>query len=179
MNHQIVTPPTMKTALQIAVIAWTVLMGAITLIMLAVDSDPVFTALNGVLFILGVSVIIAINWRFKIERIPAFVDDEITYSATLNIPKPSTATYGYVYIIQDVSHTKQYKIGRAIHPDERINHFTVKLPIQTKVIHLIPCENYIKAESMLHDVFADVRGYGEWFTLNDSQIKLLKSIKRL
>lgn len=179
MAQQIQAPRYLKHALQIAMILWTAGAGILMLIVLASDTSPVFTAINGVLFVLGVWVCIAMNWRIKIERIPEHTEPEYTYATTVNIPRPSTSVYGYVYIMQDISHTGQYKIGRSIHPGERLNMFAVKLPIETKVIHVIPCENYIKAESMLHDVFADVRGRGEWFTLNDSQVLLLKSIKKL
>jgi hypothetical protein len=179
MAQQIQSPRYLKHALQIALILWTVCMGVFTLILFTVDTSPVFTMLNGVLFVLGMATYINLNWRVRIERIPEYIEPETTYTATVNIPRPSTSIYGYVYIMQDISHTGQYKIGRSIHPGARLNMFAVKLPIETKVIHVITCEDYIKAESMLHDVFADVRGRGEWFTLNDNQVKLLKSIKKL
>jgi hypothetical protein len=179
MNQQIQAPRYLKHALQTALILWTVCMGALTLILFAVDTSPVFTMLNGVLFVLGMATYISLNWRLKIERVTEPAEPEFTYTANVSIPKPSTSIYGYVYIMKDISHTGQYKIGRSIHPGERLNMFAVKLPIETKVIHVIACEDYIKAESMLHDVFAEYRGRGEWFTLNDSQVLLLKSIKKL
>lgn len=179
MNMNPAIPSSLKTAFRIVLIVWTLGTGALMLSSITTDKSPILASMNGVMFLSGVFIVITSHWRFKVERI-RFMDTEgVTYDANLFVPKPSIGNYGYVYIIQDVSHTGQYKIGRAINPDKRLNHFAVKLPILTQVIHVIPCEDYVKAESMLHEVFADARGYGEWFTLNDSQIKLLKSIKKL
>lgn len=179
MAQSIPVSKRLKTILQFAIILWTIGVGIFALIAIASDTNPVFAVINGVLFILGTWISIAMNWRIKIERIPEYMEPEFTYTTNVNIPKPSTSTYGYVYIIQDISHTGQYKIGRAIHPGQRLNMFAVKLPIVTKIIHVIPCEDYIKAESMLHNVFADVRGHGEWFSLTDKDIQLLKGVKKL
>lgn len=179
MSAQPYIPSQLKTVFRIALIGWTLIAGGLTLLSIASDHNPIMLGMNGTMFLSGVFIVITSHWRFKVERIQFMDTEGATYDADLIVPKPSTSNYGYVYIIQDVSHTGQYKIGRAINPNKRLNHFAVKLPILTKVVHIIPCEDYIKAESMLHEVFADVRGYGEWFTLSDLQIKLLKSIKKL
>lgn len=85
----------------------------------------------------------------------------------------------YVYVIEDVSNSFYFKIGRTSHPYSRLSRFGVILPIVIHVIHIIPCANSAKAESELHLRFRSQRKRGEWFALSNADVEWLKSIERL
>lgn len=83
---------------------------------------------------------------------------------------------GYIYLLGAPGF---YKIGRAKRPDDRVKQLKIQLSWEVEVEHLIPCENYVAAERVLHERFADQRANGEWFALSDSDVSLLKSIARM
>ena len=85
------------------------------------------------------------------------------------LPK-AKAPAGYVYVIQDVSHTRQYKIGRTNHPATRLNRFGVELPIKTEVIAILRTDDDKELERRLHQKYAGGRARGEWFALDAAQI---------
>lgn len=85
------------------------------------------------------------------------------------LPK-AKAPAGYVYVIQDVSHTRQYKIGRTNHPASRLNRFGVELPIKTEVIAILRTDDDKELERRLHQKYAGGRARGEWFALDAAQI---------
>ena len=87
------------------------------------------------------------------------------------------APSGYVYVIQDVSHSHQYKIGRTNYPARRLNKFDVVLPIDTRIIALLKTNNATKLENELHQRFGDYRTQGEWFNLNSKQFAEIRSMK--
>ena len=86
-----------------------------------------------------------------------------------NLPKLN-APAGYVYVIQDMSHSQQYKIGRTNHPASRLNRFGVELPIKTEVIAILRTDNAPALERRLHQKFASSQTEGEWFALDAAQI---------
>ena len=78
---------------------------------------------------------------------------------------------GYVYVIQDISHTKRYKIGRTSHPATRINSFGVELPFETEIVAILRTTNAVDLERDLHNQFATSRTQGEWFDLTGAQVR--------
>ncbi len=86
------------------------------------------------------------------------------------------APAGYVYVIRDVSHTGQYKIGRTNHPATRLNQFGVTLPFETKVIAILETNDAPALERELHQYYAARRTRGEWFDLTDRQIQEIRSV---
>lgn len=83
---------------------------------------------------------------------------------------------GYVYILKDVEVTQTYKIGKTVRPYERMKRFAVELPFQTKLIHVIQCDDPSGLEAMLHRHFAEKRVRGEWFNLSQHDIDWLFQI---
>ena len=83
----------------------------------------------------------------------------------------------YVYIIQDIDITGYVKIGRTNNPYRRLHRFETIMPVELGVIHIIPCQNEVQAESELHRYYAMKRKRGEWFQLDKADIAHLLSIK--
>ena len=92
-----------------------------------------------------------------------------------SLPKLSSPA-GYIYIIQDIDISKQYKIGRTNHPRARMNRFGVELPFKTKVIHVLQTDNAILAEKQLHKKYAQFRTNGEWFELSQTQLDEIRAM---
>lgn len=84
---------------------------------------------------------------------------------------------GWVYIAK--SDTGHYKIGRSKTPVERVKHFDTIMPVEVKVIAMIPCDDYVAAEKLLHWQYGehkDFRVKGEWFSIPDFFADRLTSI---
>lgn len=84
---------------------------------------------------------------------------------------------GFVYLLMDMDVTGYCKIGKTKEPVDRIGHFDIKLPFETKVLHIIPCYDSTKTETVLHHRFADKRQRGEWFNLDQHDIEWIREIK--
>ena len=83
---------------------------------------------------------------------------------------------GYVYLLGGQGY---YKIGKARDVGKRLDQLVIQLPWKVSIEHTIPCEDYSKAERHLHEIFSDKRANGEWFNLDDSDLKIIKGIKRM
>ena len=92
-----------------------------------------------------------------------------------NLPKLEDPA-GYVYLLKDVSHTGQYKIGRTNHPATRLGNFGVKLPIETTPILILKTNNAKTLENKLHKQYSSYRRLGEWFELTDDQVSKIRQI---
>lgn len=66
------------------------------------------------------------------------------------------------------------KIGRTKNLDERIHHFTTKLPYKLEETLILKTPNSSGLESTLHKRFESKRKRGEWFLLTDDDIELIK-----
>lgn len=84
----------------------------------------------------------------------------------------------YVYVIQDVTNTRYFKIGRTNNPARRLNHFDVILPVDIHVVAVLPCDNMVTLETWLHRRFADKRQRGEWFALSNDDVRWLIDLGR-
>ena len=92
------------------------------------------------------------------------------------LTKAPKSSKGFVYIIKC---EQWYKIGKAKNVNSRLSGLQTGNPFPLELIHVIPCKDYNKAESYLHNIFANRRGLGEWFELNDNDIEKIKAIKTL
>lgn len=79
---------------------------------------------------------------------------------------------GYVYVLK--SPTGTFKIGRSKDPNDRIKTFNVKLPFEVEFEHLIKTDDMYQLESQLHKRFAAQRVGGEFFSLTQSDIDMIK-----
>ncbi len=87
-----------------------------------------------------------------------------------NLPKLKDPA-GYVYLIQEVDYSRQYKIGRTIDPKTRLKQVDIKTPGDTKVIALLKTKDAKTLEKQLHKKYASKRKRGEWFDLTDTQVR--------
>lgn len=92
-----------------------------------------------------------------------------------NVPKVKDPA-GYVYLIQEVDFSGQYKIGRTIDPKTRLKHVDIKTPGETKVIALLKTKDAIALERRLHKKYASKRKRGEWFDLTDAQVRQIRNM---
>ena len=139
----------------------------IDIIEAAIETDA---AEDGIKSIMEVKIPSAIKEASRAARVYA-------KPAGLNVPVDNykdlpklNAPAGYVYVIQDMSHSQQYKIGRTNHPASRLNRFGVALPIKTEVIAILRTDNAPTLERRLHQKFASSQTEGEWFALDAAQI---------
>lgn len=79
---------------------------------------------------------------------------------------------GFVYFLK--ADNNLVKIGKTKRLDERIHHFSVKLPYQTQLIHSISTSNMDQLERHFHKVFVQKRKHGEWFELSEEDITSIK-----
>lgn len=119
------------------------------------------------------------DWRDVLE-LEAFHDRfkvEVFSELQLRRKVAGKVYRGCVYVIQDVDVTGYYKIGKTTHPADRIGHFDVMLPFQTRVVHIVASKDCSALEAMLHRHFAAKRKRGEWFELSDDDIAWLIALK--
>ena len=88
-------------------------------------------------------------------------------------PQSLNPTPGYVYLIWS---QYGYKIGKAVNVKSRTKLFEVKLPFPIRVEHYAFFEDYTQAERTLHKHFHDKRLEGEWFSLAEADVALIKSL---
>ena len=145
----------------------TVAIAIIDIIEAAIETDA---AEDGIKSLMEVKIPSAIKEASRAARV-------YVKPAGLNVPVDNykdlpklNAPAGYVYVIQDMSHSQQYKIGRTNHPASRLNRFGVELPIKTEVIAILRTDDDKELERRLHQKFASSRTEGEWFALDSAQI---------
>lgn len=82
---------------------------------------------------------------------------------------------GYVYLLEGGGY---YKIGRAKDPLARTGTLKIQLPFKTRLVHVIPCEDPVKAERQFHDAYHEERVNGEWFSLDKEEVAYICSWDR-
>lgn len=86
-----------------------------------------------------------------------------------NRGRKETEKEGYIYLLE--ADTGETKIGRTKELDDRIYHFTTKLPMDLKVIYYVKTNDSYALERRLHEHYAIKRTRGEWFYLNEEDIQ--------
>jgi hypothetical protein len=81
---------------------------------------------------------------------------------------------GFVYLLK--STTDAWKIGRTRYPNDRRKTFGVKLPYPVEYDHLIPTNDAVRLERNLHNRFCEKRRDGEWFVLDEEDIRWIKQL---
>lgn len=93
-------------------------------------------------------------------------------SSSLSDEASGTANAGHVYVIRS---PYGYKIGKTRTLRDRTRLFAVKLPFPIEVVMTGWFADYSVAERQFHRQFAGKRLEGEWFDLDDSDLKLLRT----
>lgn len=113
-------------------------------------------------------------------------DDEINYynrwafgeifGRERNGRQSSAGSNGFVYILEGGGYCK---IGRTCNPNKRIAQISPKLPFDTTLVHMIPTDDSLRLEAILHERFENKRVNGEWFNLDREDIKWLTGWKKV
>ena len=83
---------------------------------------------------------------------------------------------GYVCLIRDMDYGSRYKIERMNHPAADFEELTANLPFKTQIAYIARTNDAAACERYLHQRYARHTARGEWFDLNDAQ---LREIRRL
>ena len=96
--------------------------------------------------------------------------DEITFD---HLPKPHIENdEGYIYIIES---DYGFKIGMATDYWTRFSEIKTGCPIELKLKRVFSVSNVVKTEKELHKLFSDKKIRGEWFNLNDEDVKIIEN----
>lgn len=91
-----------------------------------------------------------------------------------SVSQPSSSPAGgYVYVIRS---KLGFKIGKTIHLKARTRLFEVKLPFPISLEHYAWFDDYTYAERSLHLAYQAKRLEGEWFDLDASDLKQIKTL---
>lgn len=83
---------------------------------------------------------------------------------------------GFCYLMHIVG-TGEYKIGRSKNPDVRLISIGYAVGQSVELVHAIPSPEPSRLERYLHYVFEGDCIGGEWFSLSDEQVELIKAIQ--
>jgi predicted XRE-type DNA-binding protein len=86
---------------------------------------------------------------------------------------------GVVYILGSARSEGLYKIGRTLDVTKRIASLNCGSPDPLCLVHSILTNDPISAERILHKKYDVKRTKGEWFALNDMDIKFIKTLNYL
>jgi len=86
------------------------------------------------------------------------------------IGKPIIA--GYVYLMRS---GRYYKIGKSNHVGRREYQIGLKLPEPVSTIHSIATDDPDGIETYWHNRFSSKRAQGEWFSLNQDDVRVFKT----
>jgi hypothetical protein len=81
---------------------------------------------------------------------------------------------GYVYFIKE-TFSNHIKIGRSSNLEKRLRLFISDFPFEIQLIHYIKSNNYEKIELEFHKYFKENRANGEWFKIDDIELKKIIS----
>lgn len=86
---------------------------------------------------------------------------------------------GWVYVLDTGLHlipdseARIYKIGRTVNLTQRIKQLRIAFPHKLTVAYAFFSQNQFTAEAELHELFAEKRMNGEWFTLDYADLSLI------
>jgi hypothetical protein len=89
------------------------------------------------------------------------------------IKKENKKISGYIYIIQSGNY---YKIGRSRNKKDRIKKYITENPNEINILMCEKVTDYIKTEAHLLNKFKNKKHRGEWFSLNKTDINIIKKI---
>ena len=78
---------------------------------------------------------------------------------------------GYVCLIRDMDYGSRYKIERMKHPAADFEDLTAGLPFKTQIAYIARTNDAAASERYLHQRYARHTARGEWFDLDDAQLR--------
>ena len=94
-------------------------------------------------------------------------------SDSANIYEKKFKDYGgtFIYVVKC---NEYYKIGISCTLGWRLNYLQCGNPYPLKLIDAVKLKDAKLVEKIIHEYFKDKRGLGEWFKLNDQELKKLQ-----
>ena len=86
---------------------------------------------------------------------------------------------GFVYLLRHGSSRREYKIGKTFDELRRLGEIRLQMPENITNIHTIKTDDPSGIEAYWHRRFSSKRKNGEWFELNQSEIKAFKRWKNI
>ena len=81
-------------------------------------------------------------------------------------------TVGYVYLVE-MGDQGIYKIGKTINVEKRLAQFGIQPPFPYRLLFAHRVPDMHRSESWLHKLYGEYRLNGEWFRLDDCQVKAI------
>ncbi len=81
---------------------------------------------------------------------------------------------GNIYVVKAANGL--YKIGMAVNVAKRLHEIRALSPVPVILVHAFRTECMLRTEQSLHKKFEATRDHGEWFRLDENQVKWLKSL---
>jgi hypothetical protein len=125
--------------------------------------------------ILGLIRFINTNNQENVDKYNLLVDEKSKKQEEVLVRRIETKQRerpGYVYFICD--NMDNVKIGLSKDIDSRFKTYT-EMPYNPEIIHLLKCSDMVKVEEFFHNKFSSKRFKGEWFKLDDKDIKYIKA----
>ena len=141
---------------------------------------PLWAAFVTTVVLMGMAFFSAEAWLGARSKVRVFEAQQIR--PAMPIPEselPGTVDHpaGYIYLLQGTK--GYYKIGYTRDPKDRLRTFANKLPFDVEYLHLIETDNTMRAEKLMHTVFAHRHARGEWYRLTESDIAIITAITKL
>lgn len=127
---------------------------------------------NAVDIICGFVIAIGAFALYLALRLIDYTPPSVSYMSFANLSQFGRGQY--VYVIRDIDVSGHYKIGRTTDIVRRLTDFNVKLPFQIGIVLIATCTDPVVLETTLHHHFAEKRVAGEWFSLNDEDLIVLR-----
>ena len=83
---------------------------------------------------------------------------------------------GYVCLVRDMDYGR-YRIERMNHPAADLEDLTADLPFKTQIAYIAKTNDAAASERYLHQRYARHAARGEWFDLNDAQLREIRRLK--
>lgn len=108
----------------------------------------------------------------KAKLVREFEESEEIWENAITAHKKERS--GYIYLVKAT--TDEYKIGRTIDVEKRLNAFSVQPPFEYELIHHFPVTDMVSVEADLHKKYATKRIIGEWFRLSEEDVQAICSM---
>lgn len=110
-----------------------------------------------------------IDWLIKKLRV---YQSEMKSVYDFTQPTKRSTQFTYIYLLKDYK-SNYCKIGRSIQPKFREKTLKAENP-DCRILFISPLTN-LKIEKKLHSLFKEKRIRGEWFNLNNNDVKMIMS----
>lgn len=118
-----------------------------------------------------------VDYRLQIFTKEDFaLAEQLLFNKNLAVRVKAYEPEGYIYLLHCGPY---YKIGRTVDLEKRLPQLAIQLPYKPELIHTIASKTPDLTEDFFHRIFAEKRMNGEWFRLNEEDIRYFCTMERL